>query len=194
MELERRESDWPVGLYGLLSTSTGCPESENHGWTTTFINLTYVGNNSSDGRQTWTNNLPLLGPYHYRTIQLNLCVRMEDEGGGGKIVEAGNVSRPTWPRGSYCLVKVVPGDCPTDFRYDAMTLANYAVTTTDRDAAILVDFSADTLSFSLGLCCRDDEDPNNAFHLPTSSAFLLLQVCPRYEHQCLDLLCLLIYG
>lgn len=100
------KSLWPDGTYVLPTSMFGCPETEAKGWSTSYVNLTLP---ESSQQQEWNMKNPrlltdiiepnILGPYYYRALQMNFCVKtptyFEDT--------EGNMTSAEWPRGQYCI-------------------------------------------------------------------------------------------
>lgn len=109
-----KRSLWPGGTYALPTSMFGCPETEAKGWSISYVNLTLP---ESSQQQEWNMKNPgpltdviepnILGPYHYRALQMNFCVKtptyFEDK--------EGNMTSTEWPKGQYCLYNF-NGSCP----------------------------------------------------------------------------------
>ena len=96
---------WPDGTYALPASMFGCPETEDRGWSLSFVNLTLP---DSADKQEWNMKDPrlknniiepnILGPYYYRALQMNFCVKEEIY-----VEEEDNRASIEWPRGQYCI-------------------------------------------------------------------------------------------
>lgn len=98
------KSMWPEGTYALPTSIFGCPETAEMGWASAYINLTLP---DSAQRQEWNVKNPqllndiiepdILGPYHYRALQMNFCVKTRT------YFEEGDTNSTEWPTGQYCI-------------------------------------------------------------------------------------------
>ena len=96
---------WPDGTYALPASMFGCPETEDRGWSLSFVNLTLP---DSADKQEWNMKDPrllnniiepnILGPYYYHALQMNFCVKEETY-----VEEEDNRTSIEWPRGQYCI-------------------------------------------------------------------------------------------
>jgi len=108
-----RMSLWPQGEYALPASMYGCPEMD---WELRYINLTlpsksidmfwrssgtcYIYDRGERFIFNHTKDLHILGPYSERNIQLNFCVRGNDE----------VPNRISDLRGNFCIYKM-EGNC-----------------------------------------------------------------------------------
>ena len=104
---------WPQGGYALPASMYGCPEMD---WELRYINLTlpsksidmfwrssgtyYIYDRGERFIFNHTKDLHILGPYSESNIQLNFCVRGNDEG----------PNRISDLRGNFCIYKM-EGNC-----------------------------------------------------------------------------------
>jgi hypothetical protein len=99
-----KKSMWPEGIYALPTSMFGCPEAEESGWASSFINLTLP---DSSQRQEWNTKNPLqqnaimepniLGPYQHRAFQMNFCLKTHTH------FEESDTNSTDWPGGQYCI-------------------------------------------------------------------------------------------
>jgi hypothetical protein len=103
-----KRSLWPDGTYALPASMFGCPETEDRGWTASYINLTLP---ESAKPQQWNKENPtdvinILGPYYFHSIQMNFCLKIHSNA-----KDTGNMASTEWPRGQYCIYSLNK-ECP----------------------------------------------------------------------------------
>ncbi|XP_062589229.1 uncharacterized protein LOC134250886 [Saccostrea cucullata] len=170
-----QNSNWPDGTYALPASMFGCPETEDRGWTLSYINLTLP---DSAQRQYWNTKDPdllngiiepnILGPYYYRAIQMNFCVknRTSDQGDD-------NETTTEWPKGQYCIYSF-SNICPQGFSNGSLTISGYQFTLQDIGGVIPGE-TGNNMSLMLKFCCREDEDYRTSIKLPSEFPFVLFQ-------------------
>lgn len=170
------ESAWPGGTYALPTSMFGCPETEAKGWSTSYVNLTLP---ETAQQQQWNMKNPrlltdiiepnILGPYYYRALQMNFCVKtptyFEDK--------EGNITSAGWPRGQYCIYSF-NNTCPPDFINGTLTIRGYQFTEQDIGGQIPGEMGQNqTLLFKF--CCREDGNHSSPIKLPKNFPFIMFQ-------------------
>ncbi|XP_061178754.1 uncharacterized protein LOC133187411 [Saccostrea echinata] len=170
-----QNSKWPDGTYALPASMFGCPETEDRGWTSSYINLTLP---DSAQRQYWNTKDPnllngiiepnILGPYYYRAIQMNFCVknRTNDK-------EFDDKTTAEWPKGQYCIYSFSE-ICPQGFSTGTLTISGYQFTQQDIGGLIPGE-TGNNMSLTLKFCCREDGDNQTPVKLPSDFPFVLFQ-------------------
>ncbi|XP_062589196.1 uncharacterized protein LOC134250867 [Saccostrea cucullata] len=173
-EKVKLRTKWPDGTYALPASMFGCPETEDRDWTLSYINLTLP---DSAQRQYWNTKDPdllngiiepnILGPYYYRAIQMNFCVKnlayFDDEN---------NDTTKEWPKGEYCIYNL--NECPQGFSNGSLTISGYQFTHQDIGGVIPGE-TGSNMSLMLKFCCREDGDYRTSIKLPSEFPFVLFQ-------------------
>ncbi|XP_062589227.1 uncharacterized protein LOC134250885 isoform X2 [Saccostrea cucullata] len=170
-----QNSNWPDGTYALPASMFGCPETEDRGWTLSYINLTLP---DSAQRQYWNIKDPdllngiiepnILGPYYYHAIQMNFCVKNRTSDRGDD-----NETSSEWPKGQYCIYSF-SSICPQGFSNGSLTISGYQFTKQDIGGVIPGE-TGSNMSLMLQFCCREDGDTQAPIKLPSDFPFVLFQ-------------------
>ncbi|XP_078341994.1 uncharacterized protein LOC111105682 isoform X2 [Crassostrea virginica] len=170
-----KKSMWPDGTYALPASMFGCPETEDRGWSLSFVNLTLP---DSADKQEWNMKDPsflnniiepnILGPYYYRALQMNFCVKEDSN-----VEEEGNRTSIEWPRGQYCIYGF-NNACPEEFINGTLTINGYLFSDQDFGGRIPGE-SGGNHTLLLHFCCRQDGDYGTPIKLPSDFPFVLFQ-------------------
>ncbi|VDI03393.1 Hypothetical predicted protein, partial [Mytilus galloprovincialis] len=150
----------------------GCPESDEYGWSTGYINLTLFENSRNfiwNDDDLFTFEPHILGPYTQHAMQMNFCVMksnitiLDDDGD-----EDDKVNR-TWPPGNYCIYRTGE-ECPFGFNEGSLNIRGYNYSLGGNLPHMLFDSSS---NFALVYCCREDGKVDQSVHLPSEFPFFL---------------------
>ena len=158
-EFQHSLTQWPGGFYALIQPKTGCPvDLAFFGGTHKFITIERQNHtpSSSNGHSS------ALSPRTNFISSLKNVVTMEF----CEVTTQFNTA--TWPKGSFCVHKLIHQDCPVGFTYGWVHLDTK---NTIRDGRNNV---ADNVSgLYLYFCCQNTTAASVPAQLPTSSPFLL---------------------
>ncbi|XP_061178746.1 uncharacterized protein LOC133187405 [Saccostrea echinata] len=153
----------------------GCPETEDRGWTLSYINLTLP---DSAQRQYWNIEDPnlikgiiepnILGPYYYHSLQMNFCIKVQ-----AYLKDESNKTTVEWPKGEYCIYSF-NDECPQGFFNGTLTISGYQFTQQDIEG-IFPGETGSNMSLMLKFCCREDGDYRTSVKLPSDFPFVLFQ-------------------
>lgn len=157
---------WPVGTYGLMQTSQGCPGANSHwstGWRMQDTEDLRAHNTYSPGINTF-----LKGEFASNNIKTYFCI---------KTSQSTSSYDQTWQNGTYCLLK--HGTCPTGFTSGFVYWDDEDLNNDNSKGGTLPDGTYDK-NTKIYYCCRNDASPQIAVFLPTDRPFILL----RYGNTC----------
>ncbi|XP_065938424.1 uncharacterized protein [Magallana gigas] len=170
------KSLWPDGTYALPTSMFGCPETEAKGWSTSYVNLTLP---ESSKQQEWNMKNPelktdviepnILGPYYYRALQMNFCVKTPTYFENRE----SNRTSAEWPRGQYCIYSF-NNTCPLDFINGTLTIKGYQFTEQDIGGQIPGEMRQNQ-TLLLQFCCREDGNYSSPIQLPKEFPFIIFQ-------------------
>ncbi|XP_076070177.1 uncharacterized protein LOC143041892 [Mytilus galloprovincialis] len=148
---------WPIGSFGLMGTTSGCPVPT---WKTGQITQDTEGNNVLS---VITNAVHLKGTITTSEITTEFCMKQ-----GEAVAE-----QPPWPRGSYCILK--SGDCPLGFSAGYITWDDEDVTNSNSAVGDLPDGEFTVDHTTIFYCCRNDSSTTSPMVLPTAAPFVLFK-------------------
>ncbi|ESP03389.1 hypothetical protein LOTGIDRAFT_137430, partial [Lottia gigantea] len=156
---------WPVGSYGLMKTTSGCPSGRVHwseGWR-------YQDTENIINKNSWSNPIHLSGDKS--DFKFEFCMK------GNTRISDFDVE---WPSGDYCILKY--GGCPSSqFKSGWIYWDDENFRNKDKYGGSLPDgqFSRDT---KIEFCCRDDGLPSKEILLPTEKPFIMLKYTRECQH------------
>ena len=154
---------WPEGEFSILRPASGCPvDLTFNGQRGTYFQIhTESSNPNLDEHPAvlgdWTRSKKALSKDNF--ITLWFCE------------SNGVFNTEPWPKGSYCINRLVDSSCPSGF-----TAGNICFHFEERNT--VYDFTSRSVSDSncLSFCCRDDGLADEYIELPTHRPFLLYRL------------------
>ncbi|XP_052797721.1 uncharacterized protein LOC128229875 [Mya arenaria] len=157
---------WPLGNYGLMETSAGCPGARVL-WSIGWRHYDTEDSGPSN-RFSFSISNYLSGSFADNNIRTDFCI---------KTISSTTTYDGLWPRGSYCLLKY--RNCPNGFSEGSIYWDDEDSSNANDKGGTLPDGSYNS-NTKIYYCCRHDGQSNAAMILPTDRPFVLM----RYGGRC----------
>ncbi|XP_071798869.1 uncharacterized protein [Asterias amurensis] len=159
--------NWPSGVYGLPTPTSGCPNNSGVIWET---GSRYHDTENGGSSNAWSTGIQLLGPYERNDMTQNFCMKTRDHT---------DEAEGDWPQGSYCVFKYGPS-CPRMMTsgfifWDDEDSNNHNEVQGTVPSGV---YDQDT---RIDYCCMTDGDVSQPISLPTQNPFYLF---PYNSEQC----------
>ena len=168
-----RLTQWPGGFYALLQPKTGCPvDLAFFGGTHRFLQIHTESQSSSDPSDSHSSAFLEMTAFRVDSknfVSLEFC----------EVNRQFNTA--SWPRGSFCVIKLFYKPCPTGFSSGHVSIEteNSDFSGAGRNNVV------DTLEYPIiQFCCQNSSPAEVPIQLPTDSPFLLYRyggVCQKVQ-------------
>lgn len=151
-------TEWPSGTYGIPRAKSGCPSSNGFTW--------HTGWRYQD-TEDWFPSNKRSSSFHLdawvsKNLNRTFCM---------KTTKTGDSSRPSWPKGKYCIYK--KGSCPSGLQPGHITWDDENVFNKNNKGGVLPDGVYDR-NTKIYYCCRTDGNKTEPIELPTDKPFFLV--------------------
>ena len=165
----RSLTQWPGGYYALLQPRTGCPvDLAFFGGTRKYLKIHTESQSSSDTANSHSSILPATalsseGANKFFTLEFCEVTRQ--------------FSTLSWPKGSFCINKILHKSCPTGFHHGIVKFDGEDTNKLGHSRSNVAESASDPILY---FCCQFSGSASDPIQLPTGSAFLLY----RYGGEC----------
>ncbi|XP_072048398.1 uncharacterized protein [Amphiura filiformis] len=157
-------SPWPVGTYGLLMPTDGCPSTSIYFYT----GQRKFDTEDSDPNNNWSSPCHLGGWYGKNNMELQFCIKTVLD-----------VNENAWPAGEYCIFRF-GGSCPYGMSEGRVGWDDEDSDNENSHGGTLPDGVYDS-NTHIDFCCQTSGSASASINLPTNDNFMLFQY---NQYQC----------